>query len=179
MKMATDLKSVTTGRVRNLTTQMVVPTLLIAVIVGNPARGASNDDGTDHRDANRYGRIDHVALHVADLDASAAFYSGVFRLQEIPAAAKGRRWFSLGKDVALHLLGERSAPVADDRSVHLALTSDNLEPILQRLRDRRIPWSDFAGNPGGVSTGRSDGVRQIFLRGPDGYWVEVNDGPER
>jgi hypothetical protein len=62
MKMATDLKSVTTGRVRNLTTQMVVPTLLIAVIVGNPARGASNDDGTDHRDANRYGRIDHVAL---------------------------------------------------------------------------------------------------------------------
>ena len=119
--------------------------------------------------------IDHVALHVADLDASAAFYSGVFRLEEIPAAAKGRRWFSLGKDVALHLLGERSAPVADDRSVHLALTSDNLEPILQRLRDRRIPWSDFAGNPGGVSTGRSDGVRQIFLRDPDGYWVEVND----
>ena len=119
--------------------------------------------------------IDHVALHVADLDASAAFYSGVFRLQEIPAAAKGRRWFSLGKDVALHLLGERSAPVADDRSVHLALTSDNLEPILQRLRDRRIPWSDFAGNPGGVSTVRIDGVRQIFLRDPDGYWVEVND----
>jgi len=34
MKMAADLKSVTTGRVRNLTTQMVVPTLLIAVIVG-------------------------------------------------------------------------------------------------------------------------------------------------
>ena len=138
----------------------------------NPARGASNDDGTDHRDANSYGRIDHVALHVADLDASAAFYSGVFRLQEIPAAAKGRRWFSLGKDVALHLLGERSAPVADDRSVHIALTSDNLEPILQRLRDRRTPWSDFAGHPGAVST---DGVRQIFLRDPDGYWVEVND----
>ena len=34
MKMAADLKSVTTGRVRNLTTQIVVPTLLIAVIAG-------------------------------------------------------------------------------------------------------------------------------------------------
>lgn len=119
--------------------------------------------------------VDHVALHVADLDASAAFYSGVFGLQEIPAAAKGRRWFSLGKGVALHLLGGRSEPVADDRSVHLALTSGDLEPILQRLRDRRIPWSDFAGTPGAVSSGRSDGVRQIFLRDPDGYWVEVND----
>jgi lactoylglutathione lyase len=119
--------------------------------------------------------IDHVALHVADLDASVAFYSSVFGFQEIPAAAKGRRWLSLGKGVALHLLGGRSAPVADDRSVHLALTSDSLEPILERLRERRISWSDFAGTPGTLSTGRSDGVRQIFLRDPDGYWIEVND----
>jgi lactoylglutathione lyase len=175
MKMAADLKSVTTGRVRNLTTQIVVPTLLIAVIAGILLAERVTMTAQITATPTVTVAIDHVALHVADLDASAAFYSGVFRLQEIPAAAKGRRWFSLGKDVALHLLGERSAPVADDRSVHLALTSDNLEPILQRLRDRRIPWSDFAGNPGGVSTGRSDGVRQIFLRDPDGYWVEVND----
>jgi lactoylglutathione lyase len=77
--------------------------------------------------------------------------------------------------VALHLLGGRSDPVADNRSVHVALTNDNLEPILQRLRERGIAWSDFAGSPGAVSSGRSDGVRQIFLRDPDGYWVEVND----
>jgi catechol 2,3-dioxygenase-like lactoylglutathione lyase family enzyme len=43
------------------------------------------------------------------------------------------------------------------------------------LRERGIAWSDFAGSPGAVSSGRSDGVRQIFLRDPDGYWVEVND----
>jgi catechol 2,3-dioxygenase-like lactoylglutathione lyase family enzyme len=112
---------------------------------------------------------------VADLDASVAFYSGVFGLKEIPAAAKGRRWLSLGKGVALHLLGGRSQPVIDDRSVHLALTTADLEPILQRLKERRIAWSDFAGAAGAVSTGRSDGVKQIFLRDPDGYWIEVND----
>jgi lactoylglutathione lyase len=112
---------------------------------------------------------------VADLEASVAFYSSVFGLQEIPAAAKGRRWLSLGKGVALHLLGGRSAPVVDDRSVHFAFTSNNLEPILQRLKDRQVIWSDFAGTQGTVSTGRSDGVRQIFLRDPDGYWIEVND----
>jgi lactoylglutathione lyase len=119
--------------------------------------------------------IDHVALHVADLDASVAFYSGVFGLQEIPAAAKGRRWLSLGKGVALHLLGGRSVTVVDNRSVHVAFTSDNLEPIKQRLKDRRIAWSDFAGTQGAVGSVRTDGVRQIFFRDPDGYWIEVND----
>lgn len=120
--------------------------------------------------------IDHVALHVADLDASVAFYSGVFGLQEIPAAAKGRRWMSLGKGIALHLLGGRTAPVVDDRSVHVAFTSDNLEPIIQRLKDRGIAWSDFAGTQATVGAVRTDGVRQIFLKDPDGYWLEVNDG---
>ena len=119
--------------------------------------------------------IDHIALHVADLDASVAFYSGVFGLHEIPAAAKGRRWMSLGKGVALHLLGGRSAPVIDNRSVHIAFTSDNLEPIQQRLKERGIAWSDFAGTQGTVGTVRTDGVHQIFLRDPDGYWIEVND----
>lgn len=119
--------------------------------------------------------IDHIALHVANVDASVAFYSGVFGLQEIPAAAKGRRWLSLGGGVALHLVGGRTDSVADDRSVHFALTTHDLEPILQRLRERHVAWFDFAGKSGAVSTARSDGVRQIFLRDPDGYWIEVND----
>lgn len=176
MKIAADLIRVIKQRGRNLTTKIVVPTLLVAVIAGFVLAGRVETMTAQNSTTPAVTvAIDHVALHVADLDASAAFYSGVFRLQEIPAAAKGRRWFSLGKGVALHLLGERSAPVADDRSVHLALTSDNLEPILQRLRERRIPWSDFAGTPGAVGAVRSDGVRQIFLRDPDGYWIEVND----
>jgi catechol 2,3-dioxygenase-like lactoylglutathione lyase family enzyme len=69
--------------------------------------------------------------------------------------------------------GGRSAPVVDDHSV--PRIRDNLEPILQRLKDRRIAWSDFAGTQGAVGTVRTDGVRQIFLRDPDGYWIEVND----
>jgi len=123
--------------------------------------------------------IDHVSLNVADLDASVAFYSNVIGLKEIPAAAKGRRWFSLGKGVAVHLLGGRTEPVADNRSVHLALTTDNLEPILQRLKERKIAWSDFAGTQGAVSTARTDGVRQVFFRDPDGYWIEVNDAGKK
>ena len=119
--------------------------------------------------------VDHIALHVADLEASVAFYSGVFGFQEIPAAAKGRRWLSLGNGVALHLLGERRAAVVDNRSVHVAFASDNLEPIMQRLKEREVAWTDFSGSQGNVGAVRTDGVRQIFFRDPDGYWIEVND----
>jgi len=119
--------------------------------------------------------IDHVALNVANLEASVSFYTGVFGFQEIPAAAKGRRWLSLGKGVALHLLGDRTEKVVDNRSVHVAFTSDDLPLIMQRLKERKIEWFDFAGSTGAMSTGRTDGVRQIFLRDPDGYWIEVND----
>jgi len=46
---------------------------------------------------------------------------------------------------------------------------------IQRLKDREIVWSDFAGTQGAVGTVRTDAVRQIFLRDPDGYWIEIND----
>ncbi|HVJ58283.1 MAG TPA: dihydrofolate reductase family protein [Terrimicrobiaceae bacterium] len=160
--MAADLKSVTTGRVRNLTTQMVVPTLLIAVIVGILL--AERVTMTAQITATPTVTVASITLlSMWPISTRALHFTPVcFGYRKSPPplrVAAGSRWARTSLCISL---GERSAPVADDRSVHLALTSDNLEPILQRLRDRGIPWSDFAGNPGGVSTGRSDGVRQIF-----------------
>ncbi|UVO51495.1 VOC family protein [Sphingomonas sp. SUN019] len=120
-------------------------------------------------------RIDHVAIHVRDVDASARFYVALFGLREIPSPVAGRRWFDLGYGVALHLLGVRSAPVADDRSVHLAITTADLAPVVAALKERGISYTDFAGRVGAIGSSRGDGVHQIFLRDPDGYWLEVND----
>ncbi len=50
-----------------------------------------------------------------------------------------------------------------------------MDLIIQRLKERGVQWSDFAGSKGTVGTVRTDGVRQIFFRDPDGYWIEVND----
>lgn len=119
--------------------------------------------------------MDHMALLVLDLDASVAFYADVFGLKEIASASKGRRWMAIGAEVQLHLLAGRTAPVADLRSVHLAFTTDSLDPILAALKARGMSWQDFSGNVGKVNETRSDGVRQIFLKDPDGYWIEVND----
>jgi lactoylglutathione lyase len=119
-------------------------------------------------------RLDHLAIHAADVTASVSFYRDVFGLREIRSAVDGPRWLDAGRGVELHILPGRTAPVPDNRSVHLALATSGLAPILERLRERGIAWQDFAGTPGAVSH-RADGVDQIYLRDPDGYWIEVND----
>jgi lactoylglutathione lyase len=164
-------------RMRSITPKNIVVRVLLTAVIAAviPAWERTSSQQIPPAKTNSAVAIDHVAIHVADLDASVAFYSGVFGFEEIPAAAKGRRWLSLGKGVAIHLLGGRTSPVADNRSVHLALTSSDLEPIMRQLRERKITWSDFAGTAGAVGAVRSDGVRQIFFRDPDGYWIEVND----
>ncbi|HEX8669668.1 MAG TPA: VOC family protein [Allosphingosinicella sp.] len=119
-------------------------------------------------------RLDHLAIHAADVAASVEFYRDVFGLREIPSPVSGPRWLDAGPGVALHILPGRTAPVPDDRSVHLALATSGLGPILERLRERGVAWQDFAGTPGAISH-RPDGIDQIYLRDPDGYWIEVND----
>ena len=152
--------------------RVLIATIVVGVFLTLPRTGSLQPQQQTSKSSVA---IDHVALNVADLDKSVSFYSGVFGFEEIPAAAKGRRWMSLGKGIQLHLLGDRKDPVADNRSVHLALTSDNLDPIMERLKERGVTWSNFAGTAGAVGAVRTDGVRQIFFRDPDGYWIEVND----
>ena len=118
---------------------------------------------------------DHVAIHVADLDASVAFYSGAFGLREIPTAVSNTRWMDLGRGMELHLIGGRTVPAATVRQMHLALRTSTFDTTLSFLRARGMNWQDFAGNIGAINNTRSDGVRQIFLQDPDGYWIEVNE----
>jgi lactoylglutathione lyase len=117
---------------------------------------------------------DHIALHVADQDKSVAFYQGAFGLAEIHAPVQGPRWFSLGGGMSLHLIGGRTAPLVTSKSVHLALRTRSLDPTVAYLKSKGLKWEDWAGNAGAITL-RDDGVRQIFLQDPDGYWLEVND----
>ncbi len=117
---------------------------------------------------------DHVALHVADNGVSIAFYRDAFGLREIPSAIAIARWMDLGRGLQLHLLGGRTAPAVTVRQVHLALRTPNLARTIDFLRSRGMSWQDNQGNVGRISSARTDGIRQIFLQDPDGYWLEVN-----
>lgn len=122
-------------------------------------------------------RADHLALQVADLERSAAFYTRHFGLQPMRSAARINtiRWLQAGS-FELHLIGGRTKPVEMPIDVHFALRVQDLTPVIARLNADKIPWSDSDKNPQVTQT-RRDGIRQLYLQDPDGYWVEVNELP--
>ena len=120
--------------------------------------------------------FDHTALHVADLGRSVAFYERLFGLEEIAAPGDSTviRWLSLGGGDQLHLIHYGDGFVEPTKAVHFALRVSDLDALVARVRSLDIPYSDWPGVAGAVST-RGDGIRQIYVQDPDGYWIEVND----
>ena len=131
---------------------------------------------TQAEEASGFGiAFNHVALSVADVDRSAAFYRDVFGLDEIVnrTEIQGIRWFSLGEGKELHLISVIREPVTLNKAVHFAVTTPVFDSFVEALRDGGIEFSDFAGTSGEITI-RADGARQVYLQDPDGYWIEVN-----
>lgn len=119
--------------------------------------------------------FNHMALSVKDVDVSAGFYKHVLHLPEITNKSKvdGIRWMSLGEGKELHLISIIKDPVTINKAVHLALTTNDFEGFIKTLIDLNITYSDWQGTLNKVNI-RADGIKQVFFRDPDGYWIEMN-----
>ena len=124
--------------------------------------------------------FNHMALSVKDVNKSAEFYSNVLHLKEITNRTKmdGIRWFSLGADKELHLISIVKENVTINKAVHLALTTPNIDDFIKSLDKMKVAYSDWPGKPNTVNI-RADGVKQIYLQDPDGYWIEVNSASQK
>ena len=119
-------------------------------------------------------QAEHVAIQATDIDRSAAFYHEAFGLRIIPTPLKNRRWLDLGNGLALHILDGRVAPKPSNRNEHLALHVNNLATVTAWLDRHKLVWTDLAGTARTMQN-RFDGVRQIYVQDPDGYWLEIGD----
>ncbi len=119
--------------------------------------------------------FDHQALVVSNLDSSAAFYQEVLGLKEIKNETRKptRRWFSLGGDLQLHLLADDMEGVKVNKSIHLAVTVSNFDKFVENLRSRNIAFTDWDGIKNRIKI-RPDGIRQVYVKDPDGYSIEIN-----
>lgn len=113
-------------------------------------------------------QLNHVALHVADLERSVRFYADVLQLEPMPRPAFPfpGAWFRLGADQELHLIGERTREViSHNRGNHYALMVDDMDAWERYFQERNIPYVPRRIRP--------DGAFQIYVIDPDGHYIEL------
>jgi lactoylglutathione lyase len=120
--------------------------------------------------------FDHHAIHVRDLTKSADFYERLLRLPRIPDPFKdGRHIFlSMGQQTELHLIAGATAVPEQDIDVHFAFRVQSVEEFASRLKVAQVPYYNSKHESGKITV-RPDGVKQVYLQDPDGYWIEIND----
>ena len=118
---------------------------------------------------------DHDAILVKDVNASAKFYGEILGLKEIPNGGLPDhiRWFQLEDNIQLHLIESEELP-EKHKGFHMALNTSDLEKFMLFLKEKDIAFENWGGEANTTNT-RPDGVKQIYLQDPDGYWIEIND----
>jgi lactoylglutathione lyase len=117
-------------------------------------------------------RIDHVAIHVRDLDRSVAFYEQHFGFKKYfqHAATGGLQiaYLKLG-DTVLELTHKSDGAMA---GFHFCLETDNFDETVSKLQQDgvnlvRAPHDTAAREP------RERGWRRVVFGGPDGEQIEL------
>lgn len=120
--------------------------------------------------------LNHIAVSVKNLAKSTAFYSQIIQLDTIPEPFHDGRhtWFSIAEHSHLHLIQYDDGILVPAKGSHLCFSVVSIEDFIKRLESSKIPYSNWQGDANAVTL-RVDGVKQIYLQDPDGYWIEINN----
>ena len=116
--------------------------------------------------------LNHVAIHITDVEKSADFFRRVLLLEPIPRPAFDfpGAWFRLGANQELHLIGRSDEPVLPrSRNNHFALKVDELDLWEAHLKKVGADYRPRKQRP--------DGAWQVFVRAPDGHVIELFTPP--
>ena len=121
-------------------------------------------------------KINHAAIFVTDLKRSGDFYTQILNLDTIPEPFHDGKhiWMSIGNGVQFHIIQGADKEREHFQNTHLCFSTADVISFAKKLDENKIDWFNARGVPK-VITNRVDGVHQVFLKDPDGYWIEVND----
>lgn len=128
---------------------------------------------------NAKARLNHIAIYVVDLETSTRFYRDIIGIDTIPEPFHDGKhtWFSVGAQSQLHVISGADKATTHNKNTHLCFSIPSVEEFIKRLDKNKIEYENWAGEKKNVTL-RVDGVKQIWFRDPDGYWIEINDAKE-
>ncbi len=83
-------------------------------------------------------------------------------------------WFAIGDNSHLHLIQNPPPLVVPSKRTHICFSVADINSLIATLAKNKIAYEDWLGKPSSITT-RVDGIHQIYLQDPDGYWIEIND----
>lgn len=114
----------------------------------------------------------HYTIQVTDLKTSLDFYINIMGFEPIdrPSFDFPGAWVGVGKHIQLHLIEVKFLPpfTSGSRALHFAFQTDNLVFWETELTRKGITIRKVNLRP--------DGVKQLFVQDPDGYFIEICDG---
>ena len=124
-------------------------------------------------------RLNHIAVYVVNLEVSTKFYRDIIGLDTIPEPFHDGKhtWFSIGPQSHLHVISGAGAPATHNKNAHLCFSVSSVDEFTAILNKNNIEYENWAGQKKSI-TNRVDGVKQIWFKDPDGYWIEINDAKD-
>ena len=117
--------------------------------------------------------LNHVSITVTDVAKAREFYTGTLGLEEIPRPAFDCPgiWYSLGNGLSLHIIlnDQLVRPAVDRKKItaryaHFAVWTEDADATARRIEELGLPCRDVVSGP--------TGLRQVFVKDPDGNMVE-------
>ena len=117
--------------------------------------------------------LNHVSITVTDVAKAREFYTGVLGFEEIPRPAFNFPgiWYGLGNGLSLHIIlnDELVRPAVERETIlarygHFALWTEDADATAKQHRGARVAVPGRRVRP--------TGLRQVFVKDPDGNMVE-------
>ena len=120
--------------------------------------------------------LNHVAIYVVDLQKTAAFYDEMFGFDTIPEPFHDGKhiWYSIAPGVAMHVIQGADKPKEYFLNQHTCFSVPSVDDFVAKFKAKNRHWYNSKGLIDIITT-RIDGVKQIWVTDPDGYYIEVND----
>lgn len=121
-------------------------------------------------------KFDHMSLVVKDLNETIDFYVKVLGFHKIddPTGVATIDWIENQTGQQLHFSQGDLSEIKFTKSVHMSFGVVTLTPFIANLEKLNIAYENWPGEQSSITI-RQDGIRQIYIRDPNGYWIEIND----
>ena len=121
-------------------------------------------------------KYDHQALPVNNLKITGDFYRDILGFKDIPTLVgtkDSHRWLANYEGKEIHLIFSNEEIQKTPKQIHMAFSPLDFEKFIDHLKMNNVVFTNYKLKAGVVQV-RKDGIKQLWIRDPQGYWIEIN-----